>query len=1354
MSKNYNTPAGRAQIRKLQIARQQANTYAQTPSLGGAGFGASPQTGGFGFGASSPAPAVGGDTSNNNNTNGGMFGASSNAFGATNSFPPTQQPAPTNAFSNGSFPSFGAGNNSQSSGFNPQPPSANAFNFGAGNSAPTFSAGGSASTFNGGMFGQNGASSMNGNASQQPQGGNLFGTNPTTNIFGGQSQNNGTSAASTGAGFGSTNATSGTFGNGSSGNLFGSVNATPDTPSQPTPAFSFGANSTPAQNTATTSAGGNAFGGFGSGQNATAPAQNSFGGFGSNAQNGAASQQETPKQNLFGTSNATATATPTTQFSFGANSTTTTPPTQNLFGASNAPSSTTAAPASNLFGASVTPSSAPASNLFSGLPTSGASTPAFTFGQQTPKAASTAANPFAALKVPEQQASTPKPLFGSVQAPEQSASTPSQETPKPNLFASLAKAPPASSPSSGFNFLGAGQQNDSSTPAAEKPSEAAPAAPKNFFPGFSTPQPAKTDFSKPQPGAFSAQPKQGNGLFAQDPSQTSTFSGFGSKATPATEAPKDSTPQPAKEASTPFNSQPTPSTNRPNLFAQPKQQAPAPSPSMHTLTGTSESNETAKPELPKISKAQIPKEWSAAPAPTNQNQDSLYNVITAMTIQLQQLNENYRAKIMTLSPTADWSALSSWHHRKSSAIKTRIDIAKKQRAAANGVTGTESSLSVKRKVNDGSPEERHASPAKRARPADPPATPTPQPATQTQKANPPATATSNLFAQAINNKPQSPSTSTSSNLFSPKAAATPAPEPSKPAAPSTGFQFTPSKEISTSQSTFSANAFKPTTSTSSASGGFKPTTSTTSASGGFKPTTTGGSGGFASQFAAKAKTYEQLAAERKKKAMEEDYDSEDETEAEWSAKYDKKEAERIAKEKEAAAVVTGFSMPVTKPAATKALEAPTPAPKSAAPAVTTSTPAANPFAKLAKSGSSSTPASNTFSGLSKPASGASTPGLFGSRAASPALSSGGSVFNAGSAAPSPAGNPFSHLSSASSNNQDDESDEERETLQNDQASGSVEPTTPPKRKFGASETDADESNDDTSRYKKQDTAPKGSLLSRMTRDEGADSEKENSNSGPMFGQTNGTSTPPTKPFKHFDFGAAAGTKSSPLKSGAGDQSYKEGTPIRFGSDASAEKATAPSFNFTSATPSTTPSKPPPSFLFNISGSTTPSASHLAPATTFSNLASGPSSVFSSRAATPTDAETSAASEDDEAPEQVDLSRLTAEERDSFTIVFESEQALAKRRTEEKWENFARGPIYILKDKVTGKCFVRIRIASGATPLNYSILPKLETSVTGSSGKMVMATMPKREGGFDQIYVTFKTSDEAKEFSESYNASLP
>lgn len=668
--------------------------------------------------------------------------------------------------------------------------------------------------------------------------------------------------------------------------------------------------------------------------------------------------------------------------------------------------------------------------------------------------------------------------------------------------------------------------------------------------------------------------------------------------------------------------------------------------------------------------------------------------------------------------------MSIWHYQHAVDIKKKIDLAKKQRANANGITGNESSLS-KRKMNDESPAPRDSSPSKRARADAMPATSTPQLSGPAPKLDPPAATASNMFAKPSNDNSFMPAASSAStNLFAPKPVEKPTTELSNSAPPSTGF--TPSLGAS-NNTTAAYSGFKPSFG-AGATGGFTPTSEASSS----------GGGGFFAQFSKTAKTYEELAAERKAKAKEEDYDSDDESEEQWSARYDKEEAERIAEDKKKAAATPTFSIGSTK------------------------------------SSGSTTPPSNPFSGLLKPTSGTTTSGGFTPRGASPALSASGSVFDAASAAQTPSSNIFGHLSSAPSSNDQDESDEdeaEQATAgsRNDQPIASAEPTTPPKRKFGGSDDTAEDS---TSR-KKQETvaAPKGSLLSRITRDNDAESENENNSSASIFGQANGTQTPTNKPFSFFDFGAA-GSKTAPPKTDtfAGDQTFKPGTPIKFGeAPATEKKNNAPVFQFQPATPSaaemsTTPAKPPPTSLFNF-GASSGGSSLLAPSAGMSGASSVPSSVFSSRAGTPlSEADTSAASaaEDEEEggkQSQVDFSQLTEDETNDNDIIFHAEMVLAKHQADKgdgtkTWANLAKGPLWILKDKTTAKCFVRVRLANGSTPINYQILPALKATVTGGSKKMVMASKPAQGGGFQQVLYAVRSSEVAEEFATKYNDSLP
>ncbi|CAN9189075.1 unnamed protein product [Alternaria alternata] len=968
-----------AQLASRKIKTAKARRPAGASSS--ANFGA-PQQNAFSFGASAPAPA-------NNGANG--FG-SNNAFGggATNSFPPAQPAAPSNTFSSSSFPAFGGSN--QGTGFNPTPPSSAGFNFTAGGANPFANA--------------NSAPATNGNTPAPAFGGSsIFGNDASTqgNPFGGLGQNSTTSSAPSGGMFGTTSSTpsGGMFGTSSaapSGSMFGTSSAAPT-------GGMFGASSAAPSGgmfgTSSAAPSGGLFSGFGNsaqpaasqtstftfGANAQkeeapkqspAPANNIFGGFGSNAQK-SESNSETPKQsNPFGGLGTSAQGTPNA---------TATAPASNLFNfsatAQKSDSATSTAPSTNLFG---TTSSAP-SNPFANLPTTENKSSAETAG-------------------------TPSNLFRSLKKPEESRSTASTDAPKPNPFAALPKpddTPAATGSNSGFSLFGANKDSGAATVKA-------PEAPKSsLFQPFSTPQPAKTtDVEKSQGGMFTAaQPKTSSGLFSQTfQPENNNSSNLFKKPQPTSEAPK-ATPTQSTEASNPFASLSKPSTDRPNLFSASKElPQPSPAPALSNLNGDSQAL-----EMPKVPKVHVPKEWAVPGAIRAQSSDGLLKQISDLTAQLQVLNDKYRQQLSSLPLTTDWSS----------------------------ITGNESSLSTKRKVSDESPEvRRDPSPSKRARATEAPSSPTPQLSGSTPKLSAPATATSNMFAKAIGNKPSTPAATSSTSLFAPKTAEKPATEPSKPAAPTTGFVFTPSAPTANGAET---SGFKPSfggsSTGTSASTGFKPnfggSSTSTSASAGFKPNFgSAPTGGFMAQFTKTAKTYEELAAERKKKAMDEDYDSDDETKEEWSARYDKAEAERLAKEKEIAAS-TKFVLPGSEPAG------------------------------------STSPKDNPFSGLLKPKSDAPAP-----KAASPAPSTGSqSVFDA-SASQTSSPNIFGHLSGASSNNQE-ESDEDDAEQQD--TVGSADPATPTQRAFGESETESEDT-------QKQDTAPKGSLLSRITRDNDSESEKE------------------------------------------------------------------------------------------------------------------------------------------------------------------------------------------------------------------------------------------------------------------------
>lgn len=766
----------------------------------------------------------------------------------------------------------------------------------------------------------------------------------------------------------------------------------------------------------------------------------------------------------------------------------------------------------------------------------------------------------------------------------------------------------------------------------------------------------------------------------------------------------------SKEPS-PFDQQSTAASEARNLFNAPKE-APAASPAPPMSASSVPQVDALKaPEIPKVPKVHVPKGWPQPGSVAARGGNVAYQHISDLTAQLQALNDKYRQQLSTLPSTADWSAISLWHYQHASDIMKKIDNAKKQRAAANGITGTESALSTKRKVQEDSHENWGPSPSKRVRGSDAPATLTPQPAAPTRSLQPTSTSTSNMFAKAINGTKSSSAPSAGSGLFAPKMAEKAPVEPSE--STPVASNFTPSNSASAAPS---SSGFKP-------SFGSAPT-------GNFKFSLGSSSGGssFMSQFKKVAKSYEELAAERKAKAKEEDFDEDEETEEEWSARYDKEEAERVTEERRQVAE----NSPIFS------------------------------VAGSTTSSRSTTPATaNPSTGSKKPAAmtSASASGVFTPRAYSPALSTGSqTVLDTISHEPSPS-NIFGHLSSAPSSNHQDDSDGDDGVPR---PVGSVEPTTPPKRISGDSETE-DESLEETMRSKSQEAgvSSKGSLFSRMSRagTNDADSEKGTSNTY-VFGQSNGAQTPTNKPFSFFDFGAASSRSSSPKpESFAGDQTFKPGSPIKFGdAPVTDKKASGSLFQFQPATPapsefSTTPAKTVPTSLFNF-----------APSTGGSSLLAPNAGTFHSRAATPlseAETNTSAAENDDDeeaVQEQVDFSQLTEGEKNTYDVLFHTEVALAKHQVDDgkqkAWANLAKGPIWILKDKATAKCVVRIRLPNGSTPINYAILPSIRATVTGSSKKMVLASKPAKEGGLQSVLYAVKTPAIAEELASTYNQSLP
>jgi hypothetical protein len=752
------------------------------------------------------------------------------------------------------------------------------------------------------------------------------------------------------------------------------------------------------------------------------------------------------------------------------------------------------------------------------------------------------------------------------------------------------------------------------------------------------------------------------------------------------------------------------------------------------------SSTTAASTIPPIPRAYIPQTWKdMRPNITNidSNLSEVDQKIVRLAAELTMVNRAFKGKLANTDEYADWSALSRWHLKESKEIMQKFNEAKKERARLNGITGTESALSSKRKATEDTEQIGQTSTPKKARSFAPSQE---SAVSYTPKADPPAMNTmqaSAPFSFTPNPTPAAKDTSQTSNLFgnilnkpsdSPLFPTAPIPDSSKSglsafstsSAKGDASSFGSGQSVAAFGSSNAQNDSGAKSSAAASATGFKPSIAKdNSTPSGFKASFGGGGTAAGSSmmnaFAQKAKSFEQLAAENKAKAMEQDYDSEEETAEEWSARYDKEQAAKKEAEEKNSQGFKGFSLS------------------------TAASTASSPF------------------NASRNASGGTS--LFTSGAASPAHSAAGglSVFDTPSAAPSPGSNIFGHLSSNASSNNPDESDEEGQEKDEEEHHGSE----------GAGEPEDEHASDsahktDESTEKKDDTrASKPSLMSRITF--GAPSE-ESSNANEA------TETPQNK-FKFFDF-TNAGSKTAPAKPStfAGDQTFKPGTPIKFGtSTTESDNTNKPLFNFQPATPSSTDAtaKPGPfSFLSNSAGPSS-KPSFLAPSAGQSGPGSVASSVFSSRATTPlsdaavSDKDSAAQEGNDEkgaSGPQLDLSDLTDEEKKNYEVLFHSKQAIAKQQTgsgkDKTWKSFARAPLWILKNRETGKAIVRMRLPSGATPVNFNILPKIASSVAGNSKTMILTSRPDPNGKISSVYFIVKTASEAAEFSSVFNANMP
>ncbi|KAL5384996.1 hypothetical protein DPSP01_005096 [Paraphaeosphaeria sporulosa] len=1264
--------------------------------------------------------------------------------------------------------------------FNPNPPAANAFNFGpdpnAGAASNPFAP--QQSTPGGSMFGQS-----------QPQtssGAGLFsfGSNSTSSFPPAQSSTPSNPFAQStnssfppASGFGGSNA-----GSASPFNTQPNMNFGATAPSfgasapAPTSSFTFGQSSqTPAfgasQNNESTPVSGGLFsnnntstsapsGGLFSTKSTTQ--SNMFGGFSSNA-NASTAAPASPFGNPFDK-----VMDASTPFQLGASTQPTTAAQDNastpqpLFGGfgSPAPSNANSQALSTPFGSNAattggsTPFGASKSGFIFGAQSNGLNAPTTSIqGETTATPAFSFANSLA-------NAATPAPstnLFGNFGTSTQATSG----TPAPVSFGgfgqvSQAQSPsvpiPPSTPLSDF-FSKPQEQAQPTGPIATPLSKKQPSKVQ----GSSTlddqsaeashEEPAKTDTpAQPSPKQTPSdiQPAQSEqsaanpfaSLSSSVPASNSTKTSLFTPLKPAastSDSSSNSIFAAMKPAATTFDS----TTN--SIFTPAKPAAPTTKPAS-TGTASSEkkpSNDAAALQIPKVA---VPSSWTV---PTKDSADLREHIQL-----LEQINDIYRAKIVQLPARADWSALSRWHFQESSKLKKKIDDIKKQAAAVKGITGEESILSTKRKTDDSAQLD---SPFKKARSGEAPTTPkasAPVLPSTTPKVNPPSKSF-NLFANA--------STQQSSNDSS-------------------------QAKATEDQDSVSQVGFKPNfgTSTSSGATGFMPNFGTSSSSNapGFKPSfgassKTGGSGssGFLGQFGGKTK--EQLLEERMKKALEEGYESpttseeaegDYETREQYMARWKKEENERQAA-LDAAANDTKLTF------------APT----------TTSKNSNAPIFKLTAASSNAASSSDGIVASQGFASGASTPGFLGSRVGSPAPSAEGarSVLDTPLGAQTPSSNLFGHLSAASSRHQDDSDDEaddeavaipsvEEESKKrklgntgnaDSESSGTLEESI--RRKKPATQT-SNLTNSDT----EQETPNKGlSLADRMTRDPSMTAPGEeaglpslNSVNSKLY-NINGSQTPAAKSAFKFDFDSAAAKaapQSAPPKQNifAGDQTFKPGAPILFGS------STNSMFKITPPTPSPVSSSEP---------TTAPPKAVNSPFSFLSAAPSAATSAMSSRAATPaSDADASAAEgaavNEEEALNQVesDKSVLTTQEKDDYDVLFEAEQVIVNKQVRKEgapkaeWQKIANGRLWILRSKADKHVILRLRMKSGAVRVNYRIpsASALKASIMGANMTQVLArepTMKDGKAGIEIYIFAFNHKDKttkqelAQKFTDTYNS---
>ena len=202
--------------------------------------------------------------------------------------------------------------------------------------------------------------------------------------------------------------------------------------------------------------------------------------------------------------------------------------------------------------------------------------------------------------------------------------------------------------------------------------------------------------------------------------------------------------------------------------------------------------------------------------------------------------------------------------------------------------------------------------------------------------------------------------------------------------------------------------------------------------------------------------------------------------------------------------------------------------------------------------------------------------------------------------------------------------------------------------------------------------------------------------------------------------------------GPGDNTWNMKTPIKFGASMSGNE-------------STTPAAAPPGFsMFGTTPATSSTGFLNVPSTTkptmgFNFLSNAGSSAGTSRASTPgitTDGEGSAADGGDEEetqrgePQVEDQTGLRPEETAHEDVVFYCHSATAKKIKPKKdentptgqakgWVTVATGPLYVLKNKDTGRARVLLKVPPyGNAKMNFPLIAKMNYVVAGRKKNMV------------------------------------